>query len=58
MPTGTGLALRITTTAIMDRASQVLAEVFSAGESAPYRAVEKSRIAAKHISETFWTPHL
>jgi hypothetical protein len=28
-----------TTTAIMDRASQALAEVFSAGEPAPYRAV-------------------
>jgi hypothetical protein len=40
----------------MDQASQALAEVFSASESAPYRAVsEMSKIAAKHISETFST---
>jgi hypothetical protein len=40
------LALRITTTiAIMDQASQALAEVCSAGESAPYRAIsEKSSV--------------
>jgi len=46
MPRGTGLALRITTTiAIMDQASQALAEVFSAGESAPYRTnSEKSSV--------------
>jgi hypothetical protein len=46
MPRGSGLALRITTTiAIMDQASQALAEVLSAGESAPYRAIsEKSSV--------------
>jgi hypothetical protein len=38
-------AVRITTPAVMDRASQALAGVISAGESAPYRAVsEKSSI--------------
>jgi hypothetical protein len=41
MPRGTSLALRITTTAIMDRASQALAEVFSAGEFALYRAISE-----------------
>jgi hypothetical protein len=37
----TGSGLRIIASAIMDRASQALAEVFSTGESAPYRAVSE-----------------
>ncbi|KAF2818130.1 hypothetical protein CC86DRAFT_337534, partial [Ophiobolus disseminans] len=40
----------------MDRASQALAEVFSAGESAPYRAIsEKSGLKAQ--SQQYLTPN-
>lgn len=49
-----GSGVHITTFTIMDRASQALAEVFSAGDSAPYRAVsEKSSVPRSSRS----TPH-